>query len=437
MTKIACKFGGTSLADAAQFRKVADIVRADPARRFVVVSAPGKRHRTDPKVTDILLSAYDLARRGFDATAQLQLAGERFLEIERDLGVDAGIADLVEDLKARVTAGTASKGWIISRGEAWSSRLMATFLGASRIEAEGSVFLTSKRLVDPKTYDLVAAQIRDGINVMPGFYGTGPDGEVHTFSRGGSDISGAILARAAGCDLYENWTDVSGLLMADPRVVPDARPMKQLTYRELRELAYAGANVFHEEAILPCRAAGIPIRIANTNRPEDRGTLIVPEAKETNHIIAGVAGRRGFSILQIEKALMNKEKGFGRRVLGVLESKGVSYELSPSGIDSMCVVIEREQFQPLAEEILSEIRSACDPDAIEVEDSIALIATVGHGMGHRPGVAATLFSALAEAHVNVRLIDQGASELSIIVGVDEADCNNALSAIYHAFVAGK
>jgi aspartate kinase len=224
--------------------------------------------------------------------------------------------------------------------------------------------------------------------------------------------------------------------MADPRIVAGAAPMEKVTYRELRELAYAGANVFHEEAILPCRDASIPIRIANTNRPEDPGTLIVPESQAADHPIAGVAGRRGFSLLLLEKALMNKEKGFGRKILGVLETKGVSYELSPSGIDSMCVVIERSQFQPVGEEILSEIRNVCEPDSIEVEHGIALIATVGHGMSHRPGVAARLFGALAQARVNVRLIDQGASELSIIVGVDEAEYETALGAIYAAFVAG-
>ncbi len=436
MSRIACKFGGTSLADAQQFRKVAAIVHANPGRRFVVVSAPGKRHKADPKVTDILLSAYDLARRGLDASSQINLAGARFLEIEQELGIDAGISALVENLRTRISEGV-GRDWIASRGEAWSARLMAAFLGATLVEAEGAVFLTGKGLVDPRSYDALAAHFGEGLHVMPGFYGTGPDGKVRTFSRGGSDISGAILARAANCDLYENWTDVSGLLMADPRVVPDAKPMQKLTYRELRELAYAGANVFHEEAILPCRAASIPIRIANTNRPDDPGTLIVPESQAADHPIAGVAGRVGFSLLTLEKALMNKEKGFGRKVLGVLETKGVAYELSPSGIDSMCVVTERAQFEPVAEEILSELHGICEPDSIEVENGIALVATVGHGMSHRPGVAARLFGALAKAGVNVRLIDQGASELSIIVGVDEADCETALGAIYHAFVTEK
>jgi len=433
MSRIACKFGGTSLADANQFRKVAAIVQADPRRRFVVVSAPGKRNKTDPKITDILLSAWELSNRGMDPAPQIDLVLSRFQEIERELGVDAGIAGQVDGLRRRIADGV-GRDWIASRGEAWSARIMAAFLGGTLVEAEGAVFLTGKGLVDPRTWDVLPTRIGEGIHVMPGFYGTGSDGEVRTFSRGGSDISGAILARAASCDLYENWTDVSGLLMADPRIVAGALPMERVTYRELRELAYAGASVFHEEAILPCRDASIPIRIANTNRPDDAGTLIVPESQAADRPIAGVAGRRGFSLLLLEKALMNKEKGFGRKVLGVLETKGVSYELSPSGIDSMCVVIERSQFQPVGAEILSELRNVCEPDSVDVEHGIALIATVGHGMSHRPGVSARLFTALADEGVNVRLIDQGASELSIIVGVDEEDYEKALEAIYKAFV---
>jgi aspartate kinase len=433
MSRIACKFGGTSLADANQFRKVAAIVKADPRRRFVVVSAPGKRHKTDPKITDILLSAWELSNRGLDPTPQIDLVLARYQEIERELGVDAGIATLVDELRSRIAIGVGSD-WIASRGEAWSARIMAAFLGGTLVEAEGSVFLTGKGLVDPRTWDVLPTRLGEGIHVMPGFYGTGASGEVRTFSRGGSDISGAILARAARCDLYENWTDVSGLLMADPRIVAGALPMERVTYRELRELAYAGANVFHEEAILPCRDASITIRIANTNRPDDAGTLIVPESQAADRPIAGVAGRRGFSLLLLEKALMNKEKGFGRKVLGVLETKGVSYELSPSGIDSMCVVLERSQFEPVGTEILSELRNVCEPDSVEVEHGVALIATVGHGMSHRTGVAARLFTALRDAGVNVRLIDQGASELSIIVGVDEDDYEKAVESIYRAFV---
>jgi aspartate kinase len=234
---------------------------------------------------------------------------------------------------------------------------------------------------------------------------------------------------------YENWTDVSGLLMADPRVVSEALPMEVVTYRELRELAYSGANVFHEEAILPCKQAGIPIRIANTNRPQDPGTLIVPEDQAADHPIAGIAGRKGFSILKIEKTLMNKERGFGRRVLGILETHGVSYELSPSGIDSMCVVIDSEGFEETQGSVLEEIRRVCNPDDMEVERDIALVATVGHGMARRPGVASRLFQALAKANVNVRIIDQGASELSIIVGVSADDLSKSLRAIYDAFVS--
>ena len=434
MNLIASKFGGTSLADTAQFRKVAAIVHSDPRRRAIVVSAPGKRNKQDPKITDILLSIHDMVVRAMDPTPSMILLRERFLGIEQELGVDAGILDHIKSFERAVLHG-ADRDWIASRGEHFSARIMAAFLGATFVEAEGAVFLTPNGLVDERTWKELPQHLpATGLFVMPGFYGTGAQGKLKTFSRGGSDISGAILARAAQADLYENWTDVSGLLMADPRIVPDAAPMEKVTYRELRELAYSGANVFHEEAILPCKQANIPIRIANTNRPDDVGTLIVPEDQAADRPIAGVAGRSGFSILQIEKTLMNKERGFGRKVLGILETKGVSYELSPSGIDSMCVVIDQEDFDETQDAVLEEIRKTCDPDAISVERDLALIATVGHGMAHRTGVASQLFLALAQAGVNVRIIDQGASELSIIVGVDSADLPKGLRAIYDAFV---
>ena len=431
---ITCKFGGTSLADAAQFRKVADIIKADANRRAVVVSAPGKRHKQDPKVTDILLSIHELVERDLDAAPSLALLRGRYLDIERALGVDAGMAKALDEFEKIVLAG-ADRDFIASRGEHFSARIMAAFLGATFVEAEGAVFLTANGLVDERTWkELPPCLPSKGICVLPGFYGTGPQGKVKTFSRGGSDISGAILARAASATLYENWTDVSGLLMTDPRVVPDAAPMERVTYRELRELAYSGANVFHEEAILPCKQVGIPIRIANTNAPLDSGTLIVPEDQAADRPIAGVAGRSGFCLLQIEKTLMNKERGFGRRVLGILETKGISYELSPSGIDSLCVVIDQKQFDGAEEDVLQEIRNACQPDSIDVERNLALIATVGHGMSRRIGVSSRLFAALASAGVNVRIIDQGASELSIIVGVESADLGKGMRAIYDAFV---
>jgi aspartate kinase len=431
---IACKFGGTSLADASQFRKVAAIIRSNPDRRAVVVSAPGKRHKQDPKVTDILLSIHEMVSRDMDAGPSLALLRGRYLEIESQLGVDAGMAAALDDLEVAVKAG-ADRDWIASRGEHLSARIMAAFLGGTFVEAEHAVYLTANGLVDERTWKELPPKLpAKGFYVLPGVYGTGPQGRVKTFSRGGSDISGAILARAASASLYENWTDVSGLLMTDPRVVPDAAPMERVTYRELRELAYSGANVFHEEAILPCKQVGIPIRIANTNDPAAPGTLIVPENQAADRAIAGVAGRNGFCLLQIEKTLMNKERGFGRRVLGILESKGISYELSPSGIDSMCVVIERKSFEEVEDQVLQEIRNACEPDSIEVERNLALIATVGHGMSRRIGVSSRLFSALANAGVNVRIIDQGASELSIIVGVGEADLPKGLRAIYDAFV---
>jgi aspartate kinase len=431
---IAVKFGGTSLSDAAQFRKAAAIIKADPDRRAVVVSAPGKRQKQDPKVTDILLSIHEMVARDMDPGPSLALLRGRYLEIERELGVDAGMAGRLDGFEKVVRAG-ADRDFIASRGEHLSALLMAAYLGGAFVEAEGAVFLTANGLVDERTWKELPRKLpATGIYVLGGFYGTGPQGKVKTFSRGGSDISGALLARAAGARLYENWTDVSGLLMTDPRVVPDAAPMERVTYRELRELAYSGANVFHEEAILPCKQVGIPIRIANTNDPGAPGTLIVPEDQAADRPIAGVAGRSGFCLLQIEKTLMNRERGFGRRVLGILETKGISYELSPSGIDSMCVVMEQKHFEGVEDLVLQEIRNSCEPDAIEVERDLALIATVGHGMSRRVGVASRLFMALANAGVNVRIIDQGASELSIIVGVGAADLAKGMRAVYDAFV---
>src|ERR1035437_5791692 len=319
MNIIACKFGGTSLADSTQFRKVAEIVKSNPRRRAVVVSAPGKRNKQDPKVTDILLSIHDLVMRDLDPDPSFALLRERFLELERELSVDAGMSELLRSFQRSVLSG-ADRDWIASRGEHFSARIMAAYLEGTFVEAEGSVHLTPNGLVDDRTWQDLPKRIpASGIFVLPGFYGTGTNGKVKTFSRGGSDISGSILARAAGAELYENWTDVSGLLMADPRIVAHAAPMEQVTYRELRELAYSGANVFHEEAILPCKQVGIPIRIANTNRPNDPGTLIVPQDQAVDRPIAGVAGRTGFCILQIEKTLMSKERGFGRRVPGILE----------------------------------------------------------------------------------------------------------------------
>ena len=372
--------------------------------------------------------------RELDPAPSIALLRGRFLDIERELGVDAGLAPLLESFETTVRLG-ADRDWIASRGEHFSARIMAAFLGGTFVEAEGAGFLTANGLVDERTWKELPARLpAQGIFVLPGFYGTGANGKVKTFSRGGSDISGAILARAAGAELYENWTDVSGLLMADPRIVADAAPMEKVTYRELRELAYSGANVFHEEAILPCKQAGIPIRIGNTNRPDDHGTLIVPEEQAAERPIAGVARRNGFCLLQIEKTLMNKERGFGRRVLGILETRGVSYELSPSGIDSMCVVIDQDDFNDVEDDVLAEIRRNCEPDAIDVERDLALIATVGHGMSRRTGVASRLFGALAGSGVNVRIIDQGASEISIIVGVSAADLDTGIRAIYDAFV---
>jgi aspartate kinase len=336
----------------------------------------------------------------------------------------------------------AARDWVASRGEYLSALLIANYLGAHFVDTEKTVKIREDGRVDESTYQLLAGALDDagqGLCVLPGFYGSTLEGELKTFSRGGSDITGAIVARAVGAAVYENWSDVSGMLMADPRVVKDPKPIRTVTYRELRELAYMGATVLHDEAIFPVRESGIPVNIRNTNDPAAPGTFIVrdngsPSQEQATSQITGVAGRKGFTIIALEKTLMNSELGFGRRLLTVLESNGVSFEHMPSGIDTICMVVSSAELEGKVDKVVREIKLECRPDQIDVEHGIALIATVGRGMMHTPGIAAKVMSALSKAGVNIRMIDQGSSELNIIVGVREADFENAVNAIYQAFV---
>jgi len=434
MKKIVCKFGGTSLADAGQIRKVMAIVDADADRRWVVVSAPGKRGPDDKKITDLLYLAHDLASKGLDPAPAFDPVRERYLRIAVDLGIATGIQAWLKDVEAGIRGGR-SRDWVASRGEYLQARIMAEALGAKFVEAaDGMRFRPDGRL-DYESYECLGKHLRGrGRFVVPGFYGVDPSGEIRTFSRGGSDISGSIVARAVGADLYENWTDVSGFLMADPKIVPEAQRIEKITYRELRELSYMGAQVLHDEAIFPVREQRIPIQIRNTNDPANPGTLIVSAREPSPHPVVGIAGRKRITNISIEKALMNKERGFGRRVLSVLEAHGVSYEHTPTGIDTMSIVVRDEEIEGRIEAVVDEIRKAVEPDSIEVDRGFALIATVGEGMAFRVGVAARLFAALAHASVNIRMIDQGSSELNIIVGVEEKDYETAVRAIYKAFV---
>lgn len=438
MSRIACKFGGTSVADAGQIRKVREILLKNPKRTVVVPSAPGKRVSSEAKITDLLYLCHEMATMGTDFSGPFELIRSRFLEIERDLGVQTALSPALEQFRAELSAGC-SKDHAASRGEFFNGLIMATFLGAEFVDPRDFIVLGANGRIDPQTYQLLGARMADTsrMYVMPGFYGRDASGQVKTFSRGGSDISGAIAARAAQAELYENWTDVSGLLMADPRVVSNPRPMAEVTYREIRELSYMGASVFHDEAILPVREAGIPINIKNTNLPDHPGTLIVhqlSQEEDKSTEIAGVAGKKGFSMIAVEKSLMNKEVGFAYRLLGILERRGINVEHCPSGIDGMNVIVETSQLGDSAEDVLEEIRRVLQPDNVTIEKNLALIAVVGEGMIRSVGIAAKLFQALRDSGVNVKVINQGASELNIIVGVSPDDYEKAVRAIYSAFI---
>jgi aspartate kinase len=434
--RIVSKFGGSSVADAAQFAKIKEIVNADDRRRIIVVSAPGKRNSKETKLTDLLYSTHDLALKGLDFSAPWVLIRERYLEIVRDLKLKSNVGSDLDHLEhqLRTTPQDITVDYLVSRGEFLCARIMAEYLGATFVDAYPLIQFDAMHRVFPESYRAMATEFSGpGLYVVPGFYGSDSHGKVKTFTRGGSDISGAILAHGCDAGVYENWTDVSGLLMADPRIVSNPKPMESVSYQEIRELAYSGASVLHDEAIAPCREKNIPINIRNTNRPLDQGTLIGPPSSHAGQVITGVAGRKGFAMLHIEKSMMNKERGFGRKIMGILEENGLSFEHSPTGIDTMSIVVEQKSFENVEEIVMDSIVRQMSPDSVKVQKDLALIATVGHGMNHHIGVAATLFGALANAHVNVRIIDQGASEINIIVGVDQADCDKAIQSIYAAF----
>ena len=430
------KFGGSSLADAGQFKKVADIVKADDKRKFVVASAPGKREKHDIKVTDMLYECYDKAVNDEPFEELLAKIKERYDGIISELGIDIELDADFDKIKASFT-NMAGRDYAASRGEYLNSKILAAYLGYQFLDAAKYIFFDEQGKYDwDKTRAKLRPELEESENaVIPGFYGSMPNGTIKTFSRGGSDITGSIVARAAQAELYENWTDVSGFLIADPRVVKNSEPIKTITYAELRELAYMGASVLHEDAIFPVRSAGIPINIRNTNRPEDHGTMIVSEtAEKPEHIITGIAGKKGMSVITIEKDKMNSMVGFGRNVLRSLEKNDVSFEHMPSGIDTMSVIIQTDALTGRETAILDEIHSRVHPDQLYIESDLALITIVGRGMKSTRGTAAILFKALAESRVNVKMIDQGSSELNIIIGVAEEDFEVAMRAIYDAFV---
>ena len=434
------KFGGSSLADAKQFKKVAEIILDDPTRRFVVASAPGKRYVEDIKVTDMLYKCYEMASEGQNFDEQFQMIKDRYNNIIMDLGIeDFSLEEDFEIIKGAFSH-MAGRDYAASRGEFLNSKVLAKYLGFDFIDAAKYIFFDDMGQFDwnntaEKLIPKLAATEKA---VVPGVYGSMPNGTIKTFSRGGSDVTGSIIARAAEAKLYENWTDVSGCLICDPRIVNNPAPINTITYSELRELAYMGATVLHEDAIFPVRAAGIPVNIKNTNCPQDRGTMIVSETAEPcEHIITGIAGKKGMSVINIEKDKMNSEVGFGRNVLRALEKSNVSFEHMPSGVDTMSVVIQTDKLAGKETTILDEIRSRVHPDQLYIESNLALIAVVGRGMKSARGTAAILFTALADARVNIKMIDQGSSELNIIIGVAEEDFEVAMKAIYNAFIKVK
>lgn len=431
------KFGGSSLADAAQFRRVGEIVRADSARRYVIASAPGKRTPDDIKVTDMLYRCYEMARAREDITDYFAKIAERYNAIIRDLGLNYDIAGELAYICDGINHHT-GRDFAASRGEYLSSLILAKYLKYDFIDAESVIFFQENGSFDAeKTREELRKELKKHERaVIPGFYGVMPNGTIRTFSRGGSDLTGSIVAEAAEAELYENWTDVSGCLMADPRIVENPRPIRTVTYRELRELSYMGASVLHEEAIFPVRAAGIPINIRNTNDADAPGTMIVAGTSEydAKTVITGIAGKKGFSVISVEKDLMNSEIGFARKMLDVLEDNGISFEHLPSGVDTMSVIVASGELEGRREKLIASINRACRPDSIVCEDGLALLAVVGRGMVKARGTAARVFDAISGAGVNIRMIDQGSSELNIIVGVEEKDFERALRAIYREFV---
>lgn len=436
MQTITTKFGGSSLADANQFRKVKNIITSDVRRKYVIPSAPGKRNSEDYKITDLFYLCYEHVRTKVNFDDVFKIIAERYMDIVKELSIDIDIEAYLKEVKQNIAKG-ASKDYAASRGEYLNGIILSKYLGFEFVDAAEVIVFTNAGNLDLEATDKKVKEKLSKVEkaVIPGFYGAKAKGIIKTFSRGGSDITGAIIARGTNSELYENWTDVSGFLMADPRIVENPKPIEKITYKELRELAYMGASVLHEESIFPVKNMGIPINIKNTNAPEDKGTFIIKDLGDNPYggQITGVAGKKDFTVIAIEKTLMNAEIGFGRRILSVLESHGVSFENMPSGIDTISVVVADCEVEGKLDKIVEEIKMQCNPDSIQVIPNMALIATVGRGMAKSIGTSAKIFDALAKADVNVRMIDQGSSEINILIGVETSDFNKTIEAIYKAF----
>ena len=431
------KFGGSSLASARQFKKVGDIIRADKARRYVVSSAPGKRNDKDEKVTDLLYQCYDAASTGGSYKKILEKIKKRYTDIIDGLDLNLNLDHEFDRIEENFTA-AAGRDYAASRGEYLNGLVMACYLGYEFIDAADVISFDDKGNLNFEETNRELAERLEHVDraVIPGFYGSSADGSIKTFSRGGSDITGSLVARAIHADMYENWTDVSGFLVADPRIIEDPEVIETITYRELRELSYMGASVLHEDAIFPVRKEGIPINIRNTNKPEEKGTLIVESTcRKPRYVITGIAGKKGFCSINIEKAMMNAEVGFCRKVLSVFERHNISIEHMPSGIDTMTVFVHQSEFEEYEQSVIAGIHREVEPDLVDLEADLALIAVVGRGMKATRGTAGRIFSALAHARINVKMIDQGSSEFNIIIGVKNADFEPAIKAIYDIFVS--
>lgn len=430
------KFGGSSLASAAQFLKAGEIIQSEKSRKYVVPSAPGKRDSNDVKITDMLYICYEKASKGTDYSREWNFVTSRYNDIIKGLSLNLSLDRDFELIQEKFEQ-KAGRQYAASRGEYLNGLIMSAYLGFEFVDAADVIFFDREGRLDfPKTDHMLSTRLSKTPNaVIPGFYGSDPDGKVTTFSRGGSDITGSLVAKAVHADLYENWTDVSGFLVADPRIIKDPEVIETITYRELRELSYMGATVLHEDAIFPVRKEGIPINIRNTNRPQDPGTLIVEDTcRHPRYTITGIAGKKGFASVTIDKAMMNTEVGFCRKVLQVFEENDVCIEHMPSGIDTMTVFVHQDEFESKEQKVLAGIHRAVAPDFIELESDLALIAVVGRGMRQTRGTSGRIFAALSHANVNVKMIDQGSSELNIIIGVRCHDFENAIKAIYDIFV---
>ena len=433
------KFGGSSMADAGQYRKVRDIILSDPARRVVIVSAAGKRHSDDHKITDLLYLCHSHVKYGVDCDRIFKMIADRYIGIRNELGLALAIEPELEALKKALDAKLVSREELVSRGEYFSAKLMAAYLGFQFIDAADWIKFNMDGTVDQKTsYEELRSRVTPGAGaVIPGFYGTMPDGAIHTFSRGGSDITGSLAAAALDADVYENWTDVSGILMADPRIVDDPQTIPEVTYDELRELSYSGAQVLHEDCIFPVREKNIPVNIRNTNAPEDTGTMIM-ESFDGDHdphrFITGITGKKDFSIISLTKRGMSNQVGVLHKVLSVLVRHNISVDYVPNGIDNVSVVLPTSAIEKDLYTIMAEIKREVQPDTLDVHDRIAVVAAVGRKMAFRPGISGKIFAALGEAGINIRMINQGPDELNIIFGVDNNDFKAAIRVLYNSFV---